>query len=372
MISMGLIGIDIGGANIKVSDAQGRCRAIAFPIWIQHASLADSMKSLLESYPAMNELAVTMTGELADCFATRRAGVCKILDQVEMAVDGCSVAVYAVGDRWLSPSQARKEAWSVAASNWFALATWVGRCVSPSAKEAATWLQPMLHLDRLDLIIDAGSTTVDIIPMSQIGHGVFGPIAQAKTDRQRMQLGQLVYTGMQRTPVAAIVSELDINGERCPVMAERFATSDDCYVAVGAISEAPEDCDSADGRSRTKKCALARLARMVGEDIETLTEPLVVDLAHQIIQAQATRIADAIARNLPVEQREFRIVIAGHGRPLVTRALEILKSRGRENYLNLELRWLDQIVSPEVARSAPATAVAVLRSSHLLNRYAVQ
>ena len=47
------------------------------------AGLADALRDLLRGWPPYDRLAVTMTGELCDCFATKREGVLAILDAVE-------------------------------------------------------------------------------------------------------------------------------------------------------------------------------------------------------------------------------------------------------------------------------------------------
>ncbi len=342
-----VIGCDIGGANIKLADSHGRAAACSFPMWLTPNELGSCLSEMLQPFQPTKatQLAITMTGELADCFESRRDGVRRILQQTEQAFAPERTAVYAVGDRWLPPQQAIAAAWDVAASNWFALATWIGR----RAKEP------------VDMVLDVGSTTVDIVPMVQ------GPSAQsriascARTDRDRLELGQLVYTGLERTPIAAILKSVQIGGHSCPLMAERFATSDDCYVLLGLAPEWPNDRDSADNRPRTKAFAHARLARMIGEDAETLSRESAMQMASQCIDAQAADIAQAIDRNLQgVEEtacKVAKIVVAGHGRVLASRALGLLPHR------SLDITWLADQLSPSLARCAPAVAVAELRAA---------
>lgn len=338
-----VIGCDIGGANLKLANRHGKCISRTFPMWMKADQLAVALRELLIEFQltSTTQLAVTMTGELADCFATRREGVQKILAQVEQAFAPERTQVYAVGNHWMSTREAVAAPWEVAASNWHALATWLGQFMEPS----------------IDLVLDIGSTTVDIIPMQTGKHGFASPATKARTDRQRLELGQLVYTGLERTPVAAIVNELTVSGNRCPVMAERFATSDDCYVALQLTPESPDDCDSADNRPRTQANAHARLARMIGEDSETLPFESAQTIAAQIIDAQATQIATAIARNLPASAT--RIAAVGHGRALALRAIAKLR------HPVPEVLWLADRISPSAARCAPALAVANLLADHL-------
>jgi len=346
--SPNVIGCDIGGANLKLANCSGRCAALTFPMWLKPDQLASTLSEMISEFHVAGDtqLAVTMTGELADCFASRRDGVHQILSQVEQAFAPERTRIYAVGNHWLSPKQAVAAPWDVAAGNWHALATWIGTFAD----------------HRVDLVLDIGSTTVDIIPMQLDANGHSRPATNARTDRNRLELGQLVYTGLERTAIAAIVREVTVDGRRCPVMAERFATSDDCYVALNLTPEAPDDYDSADNRPRTKANAHARLARMIGEDSETLPKEAAEQIAVQVIDAQATQVAEAIARNLPRSAANVtaaNITAVGHGRELAARAMAKLAQPAPT------VTWLADRMSPSAARGAPALAVANLLANHL-------
>lgn len=349
-------GIDVGGANLKLCSPSGRCAVTPFPMWTDHQRLGTAVQQLISELTCSNsedrwnqnsQLAVTMTGELSDCFPTRQTGVSMILNQLTTVASESQCQVYSVEGRWLSVRQAKESAWTVAASNWHALASW---CL----------LQNDWNPQHLTAIVDIGSTTVDVIPILE------GRIAtNAQTDRQRMQLGQLVYTGMERTPIHAMVRSLKVDGIRCPVMAERFATIHDANLVLGSLQDEPDNRDTADGRPRTRRFALARLARMIGEDAETLPESAIVELARQVCVAQAKQVAKALWRNLPTEiasvgkepcRSDFRVLVSGHGRPLVERLerFSILRS--------WRFEYLEDILGADTARCAPALAVAQLCS----------
>ena len=339
-----VIGCDIGGANLKLADCFGSCASRVFPMWLQADQLGSTLRDMLGKFPVTETtyLAVTITAELADCFATRREGVQQILLQLEHAFDPLKTLVYAVGNRWLTSAEAVAAPWDVAASNWHALATWIG----------------IRDAERVDLVLDIGSTTVDIIPMLFDVQGFSRPATPARTDRDRLEFGQLVYTGLERTPIAAIVRAVIVQGRTCPVMAEHFATSDDCYIVVGLTPEWPGDCDTADSRPRTRANAHARLARMIGEDAETLPIEASQQIAQQVINAQADQVAEAIERNLSKASRN--ITAAGHGRALAQLAIAKLTQPAPT------VTWLADQLSPAAARCAPALAVAHLLASHLL------
>ena len=79
------LAVDIGGANVKLADGNGYAESIAFPMWKQSEQLGDILKQLLSAAPSHDALAVTMTAELADCFATKSDGVRFVVNRVKEA-----------------------------------------------------------------------------------------------------------------------------------------------------------------------------------------------------------------------------------------------------------------------------------------------
>jgi uncharacterized hydantoinase/oxoprolinase family protein len=97
---------------------------------------------------------------------------------------------------------------------------------------------------------------------------------------------------------------------------------------------------------------------MIGEDAETLPFEASQQIAQQVIDAQAARVAEAIERNL---SKSFRNITAvGHGRALAQRAFAKLAQPAST------VTWLTDHLSPAAARCAPALAVANLLAAHLL------
>jgi uncharacterized hydantoinase/oxoprolinase family protein len=275
------LALDIGGANLKAADGHGFAVSHPFALWMRREELATAIGGLIEASPPAERLAVTMTGELADCYQTKDEGVRHILNSVARAAAGRDVFVYLVTGE-LVPIDARiSTTQHAAASNWHALATFACRYVArppqppPSASRDFT-ASPVGRdlgragsehaLDRLGLVIDVGSTTTDIVPIT-----ARGTRTKCRSDVQRLLSGELVYTGVRRSPVCGLVREFPWRDGTVPVAQEFFATTADVYVLLGDLPEDPEDRGTADGRPLTQAAAQARMARMICLDRDSFS-----------------------------------------------------------------------------------------------------
>ena len=82
-----ILGLDIGGANLKAACVpSGEAASHPFALWKDPSGLPAALSELAARLPVADALAVTMTGELCDCWASKRQGVHAILDAV------CAVA----------------------------------------------------------------------------------------------------------------------------------------------------------------------------------------------------------------------------------------------------------------------------------------
>lgn len=332
-LDMTWLGIDIGGANLKIADGMGGTRAVDFPLWRESAKLSSEIRELLASMPSTSPIAVTMTGELADCFTTKAAGVAAVLDAVENAADGREVSVYLCDGRLVKPQIARSEPLLAAASNWHVL-----------AKFATQYCD-----GRSGLLIDIGSTTSDLIPLDDQG-----PTAVGKTDPERLLSGELVYTGIQRSPVCAVIRQLSWKGKACPVAQELFSTTYDAYLMLGDLPEQPDDLGTADGRPSTKNHAHARLARTICADATLFSMMDAEQAAREICEAQIQMLVQAANQVLTIMANKPEVVIlSGHGEFLGLRLVERLG-------LNIQTVSLSEKLGAQVSRSACAHALAVL------------
>jgi probable H4MPT-linked C1 transfer pathway protein len=323
-----ILGLDIGGANLKAAHTDGTARSRPFPLWKNPGGLTDALRALLAELPPADVLAVTMSGELCDCFESKRQGVHFILDAVGRVAAGRIVRVWRTDERFSDVATARAEPLRVAAANWLALASYAGRFAPPGPA----------------LLIDIGSTTTDIIPL------VNGkPVPQGRTDPERLRSGELVYTGVRRTPACAL-------GVPGGMAAELFATTLDVWLLLGEIEEDPSANDTADGRPATVAAAHARLARMLGADLETSTEKERRDLAELLASLQTA----IVSGHVEAMARQFRVplagaVVAGEGEFLALRAL----AREGGTLMCPAVR-LSERLGPHRSRAACAYAVAAL------------
>ena len=327
------LAIDIGGANVKVADGRRYAHSYAFPLWKQPQGLAQQLRIAVAEAGSADHLAITMTGELADCFPSRREGVAAILDAVREASGGCHTRVYLVDGRLVSPQVARDNPLLAAASNWHALGAFAARF---ARREPA-------------LLIDVGSTTCDVVPVLD---GT--PAAGGMTDTQRMLRDELVYTGVERSPICAILAKFPWRGSRCPVAQEWFATTRDAYLLLGDMPEEPDDLGTADGRPATRSAAHARLARMVCADADEFSIEDAKRAAEAVAAAQTKRLAEAIQRvGRNMRQPATMLLLSGHGEFLARRAIASLEWR-------IPMRSLSEAAGPVISRCGPAHALAVL------------
>jgi probable H4MPT-linked C1 transfer pathway protein len=331
-----IYGWDIGGAHLKLALVEnGRLaagRQVACALWRGLDELRNAAASALAGLPAAERCAVTMTGELVDFFPDRATGVASILETMAEFVPPASVRVYAADGAFLSAEAAREVPGRVASANWHA-----------TARLAARTLQE-------GILVDIGSTTTDLVPFRR-----GGPDARGMTDAERLATGELVYTGVVRTPLAAVAREIPFAGRRIAVMAEFFATIADAHRLLGSL---PSDADlhaTADGRGKGIAESRARLSRMIGMDAADAPDAAWRELAGAFVRAQTRQIEAGLELVLSASHLggDAALVGAGIGRFL---AAELARRLGRP-YRSFE--DIVPVAAPELASVAAAIAPAV-------------
>ena len=276
-----MIGIDIGGANLKVVDDAG-VHIHYCPLW-QGAPLAD----LLEPYA--EPAAVVMSGELADCFSSKIEWIRWIVDAVQGVIP--DAAFYGTDAAFHA-----RPVPALAAANWLASADYLRGEYADA------------------VLLDVGSTTADVIPLN-----CFEDL-KGLTDTRRLQKQYLVYTGMLRTNVATILSSVTLDGTVTPVSTEYFAASADAHLVLGHIAPVDYTCPAPDNGEKTVDAALRRLARVVCADIDEIGNSGGLQVARQFWEAQRTLIVRAVGRALFRSGAE-RVITAGVGAEIFAREL---------------------------------------------------
>src|SRR3984885_14626684 len=276
-----VIGLDVGGANTKaaVVDGDASVRAVSEPfgVWRQPGEMADVIASVVGRLGVDGApVALTTTAELVDVFASKREGVLYVLEAASRALPERSLRVLTSDGELIDREAARAAPLPCAAGNWVATALLVARSL-PDA-----------------ILVDCGGTTTDVVPIA--GGEV---AARGRTDVQRLQASELVYTGALRTNVAAIVSQVPIGGRPCPVSSEVFAMAADAHLLRGELTAARCTCTFPDGRGPMPVHVRARLARVVCADPEQLAPGDLEAIAAAVHDAQVAAIADALARVAP-------------------------------------------------------------------------
>src|SRR3954463_7707985 len=246
------LALDIGGANTKAAWLDGtslRTVSRPFEVWRDRSALAQVLRDVATEVAARpaDAVAITMTAELSDAFRTKREGVAFVLEAAEDALADRPLSVLTTAGELVSMEAARARPWDVAAANWVATALAVAERY-PDA-----------------LLIDVGSTTTDVTAV--LGGRV---AASGHNDLERLQAGELVYTGVLRTNLAAIARRVPVRGGWCPVASEAFAISGDVHLVLGHLAHEAYDCPTPDGRPATVAFARERIARLVCADVGQL------------------------------------------------------------------------------------------------------
>ena len=325
-MEMPSLGLDLGGAHTKAVLLEGgRVRASLLrylPLWKERERLGGVLRELGKW--GAEGVGVVMTGELADVFPSREEGVRELVGEVGRVWR--RALFLTLEGRLVGREEALSRPLSVAASNWVAS----GLLVSRDFPDA--------------LFVDVGSTTTDLVPI------VGGRVANlGSTDLQRLRRGELLYTGVLRTPVPCVLGEVEGVG----VAAENFSVMGDVYVLLGKLGPEDYSCETPDGRGKDPESCLRRLARSFCSDPEEAGRSFLRRCALALHREQVRRVAEGMRRVVGRYGLEgCPAVVAGVGRRVL----------GREAARKAGLRVVDLegIHGREAALMTPAFSMAVL------------
>ena len=359
-----VLGLDIGCANLKAATASGWARTIPFALWRQPERLTQQLTELVRQFPEPQVLAVTMTGELCDCFPDKASGVRHILSAVHQVAGRATVAVWTSDARFVCLETLWHQPKLAAAANWLALAYLAAELLYQHQRGPLShWNVPRMEMfsgssavpppsqlgHDWQMLLDLGSTTTDIVP---IRNGK--PIPQGKTDLQRLEQGELIYLGVRRTPLCALLAAISLAEKEFRPATEWFADMYDAFLVLDMVPEQPDLRQTADGRPATRSWARVRLARMLCAEPEELGEAKL----RQVAQA-------AVARWEREWHRVWQLWLQRFGMPPAAVLLSgegewwgkyLLRNSGYQG----QVVSLGQLLGPSVSQAACAYAVAKL------------
>jgi len=232
-------------------------------------------------------IAVTITAELSDAFQTKREGILIILDALETIFNKDKLSFITNKSKFVNFDRAKSDYLSIAAANWASTALFLGNFIS------------------MCVLIDAGSTTIDIIP-------IYGslPVPKGRDDTSRLLNHELIYTGGLRATIPSITHHVPYKGKIVRVSFEKFALISDVYRILNLISEEDYINDTADNRSKSLDDCYARLSRVICMDIETISIEDLYLIANFIYEKHLNIITEELTAfmvNLLERYNEFKI-----------------------------------------------------------------
>lgn len=327
------IGLDIGGANTKgilLKGGEVQKHWLKYiPLWKEREKLGHFLNDLGGS-TSPDAVGVTMTAELCDVFINKREGILEVTEAVCEAFGDEACFFMTLDGDLIRRDQVLASPEILAAANWVASALVVGR-EYPEC-----------------LLIDVGSTTTDIIPIKG-----GKPATVGRTDFERLKTGELVYTGVLRTPAPFICSKLRIDGGEMGLASEKFAIMADVYRVLGELDEDDYTCETPDDRGKDTENCMRRIARMLCSDLEEIGAGLVVKVAKYLHDRQVALVAGGLKKVMRLNEIEHVVVGCGLGRRMLIE--DVVRSVNLDGFIDLM-----DVYGEEAALMTPAFSVGVL------------
>lgn len=322
---MKILTLDIGGANTKkllLDTKTGKIKSKIeyFPMWKKKAELKSFLQGIKENADCA---AVTMTAELCDCFSSKAEGVNYITSACEGVFEN---PYYLSVDKKLLGFRELGNSLKIAAANF----------------AASIYFLEKKFVE--GILVDIGSTTTDIIPFKK------DEILYGRTDLERLRKNQLVYTGMLRTPISAIVSRVPFKNQLVRISSEHFAITADVYNILGMLKN--YSCDTPDGRGKRRKDSMQRVVRLLCADLDEMGENEVIKICEHVHKKQVELVAEALRK--VAKKSGVEAYVCGAGKELAEEACKLAGvnaidlSRITKAYDNLPCLGLAEMVKDYV------------------------
>lgn len=350
-----ILGLDIGGANTKAALIQFKNEEISesfsyieyFPFWEKTINQIPQMfKRIISNLILQNSfqlieidyIAITITAELSDAFQTKREGIMSIINALERVFDRKKMFFINNEGKYMDVDQVKQDCLKIAAANWVSTALFLGK------------FQP--HC----ILIDAGSTTIDLIPiLNSI------PVSKGKDDTSRLMWHELIYTGGLRATIPSITHFVPYKGKMIRISFEKFALISDIHRILDNISEKEYINDTADNRSISIEDCYSRLARIICKDIETIAKEDLDEIAEyiynkqlEIVSTEVQEFLNELIVRLPEFKNDPLFIITG-----LSSKFLIVKSLEQLGYNNISIYEEITSIPDHISSSAFAVAGAL-------------
>ncbi|MFX1597370.1 MAG: hydantoinase/oxoprolinase family protein, partial [Promethearchaeota archaeon] len=282
-------------------------------------------------------ITIAITAELSDAFQTKKEGINKILSALKKLFNKEKMYFISIDNEFIKFNEAKHNYLLISAANWVSTALFLGN-----------YLQKCI-------LIDAGSTTIDIIPiLNSI------PVSKGKSDIQRLINHELIYTGGLRATIPSITHFVPYKEKMVRISFEKFALISDVHRILNNISEEEYINDTADNRSKSLEDCYARISRILCMDIESISREDLNKIAEYIYEKQTDMIITEIKEfmnmlviRIPEFQKNPKFVITGLSAEfLIRRSLEKL------GYINISSYEEITKIPDKISSSAFAVAGA--------------
>ncbi|AWX32522.1 hydantoinase/oxoprolinase family protein [Methanosphaera sp. BMS] len=274
-----IMGLDIGGANTDccICQINGNNMKLLtskkqyLPMWQKKDNLADCLNNFKEDYH-IDVVVATTTAELSDGYESKKEGILDITRKIIDVFDD-AIVKFVTFNGLKDYEYVINNPMEMAAANWIATSHLISKIKDNC------------------IFMDMGTTTTDIIPIKNQKESATG-----HSDLERLCSGELVYTGMLRTNVAAITHEIPVNDKVATVSSELFATTADVHMILGNITRDEYTCSTSDNNDKSLTSCKRRLARVVCADLDMLNDDEIMDIARYVEDRQISHVEDGLKK----------------------------------------------------------------------------
>ena len=262
MIKEILLGWDIGGANIKVCVFNSDKKIIQMHkknlnIWNDFSDINFFFNTVLNLYKDYDiKSFITITAESCDNFKDRNEGIISILSECDKNIVGKKY-YYTNKNIYVDYKEAVNDTSKLFSTNWILTSNFLNAS------------------NKIDLIIDVGSTTTDIIFKNiNIDNNI--------NDYKRLTNKTLLYAGVIRTPLPMLTDEVLYRSNYTSLVREVFATTGDIFNVLGDINFIDHNYVGSDNLQFTLENSLIRLSRVIGLDYDQSDKKNIIEIAYNI------------------------------------------------------------------------------------------